>query len=65
MPIPLGQFGSAKETSHGRNGWVQGVCIRVRWQVYGTAAVPPHGGVKGRVEGNGFALHKLSTLHVF
>lgn len=44
MPVPLVQSGHAKEMSPGRSSQVQGNCIRVRWQVRGTAAVPPHGG---------------------
>lgn len=49
MPIPSGQSGHAKETSPGRRGQVQGYCIRVRWQVHGTAAVLP---AEGRNEGS-------------
>lgn len=62
MPIPPGQAGHAKETSPGRRGQVEGDCIRIRWQIHGTAAVPPHGGVGGRFEANGFVLHRLSML---
>lgn len=43
MPDPLGQSGHAKD---GRRGQVQGDCIRVRWQVRGTAPVPSHAGWK-------------------
>lgn len=61
MPVASRQSGHAKETSPGRRGQVQGDCIRVRWQVHGTAAVPLHVRVEGRFEGSGFALNRIST----
>ena len=63
MPVPSEQSGHAKEASPGRKGQVQADCAR--WQVHGTAAMPLHGGEGRRFEGNGFALHRLSTLCIF
>lgn len=54
MPDPLGQSGHAKD---GRRGQVQGDCIRVRWQVRGTAPVHSHAGVEERIEVDELALH--------
>lgn len=57
MPDPSGQSRRAKDGSPGRRGQVQGDCIRMRWQIHGTAPVPSLGEVEERIEVNGFALH--------